>query len=137
MSGYGLNPQYMGQANASMIVTEASSRLARQQQQQSANQSLPIKPSSSSSSSVDFTNAKYLFPLSKDNTPFLVRIPKHPPISLGDIKRHLPIKGFFRFYFKTEVDGEEVFQEETEEHITVPLWQGNVVVKCSEIGQML
>ena len=90
------------------------------------NQSLPV--------STDFTTAKYLFPSSKDNTPFLVKIPKMPPITLADVKRHLPKKGFYRFYFKTELDGEAVFQEENDEHVTVPLWKGTVTVQCSDCG---
>ena len=121
--------QFMAQSsgnnhNSSLVVGEASRRL---RQQNLANQSLPVNPNN------DFTPAKYLFPNSRDDTPFLVKIPKLPPITLGDVKKHLPKKGFYRFYFKTEVDKEAVFQEEsTNEHMAVPLWNGTVIVQCSE-----
>ena len=118
-----------------MNPTELTRRLTRQQQAAaSANQSLPLNTSSSNNSSSEVTTAKYLFPSSKDNTPFLVKIPKLPPITLSDVKHHLPKKGFYRFYFKTEVDGEAVFQEENEEHVAVPLWKGTVTVQCSDCG---
>ena len=118
---------------ASMVVNEASRRLTSRQQQQSsgiANQSLPLNTSNTTSSSSEFTTAKYLFPSSKDNTPFLVKIPKLPPITLSDVKHHLPKKGLYRFYFKTEVDAEAVFQEENEDNVSVPLWKGTVTVQC-------
>ena len=40
----------------------------------------------------------------------------------------------YRFYFKTEVDGEAVFQEENEDGVSVPLWKGTVTVQCSDCG---
>ena len=117
-----------------MNPTELTRRLTRQQQAAaSANQSLPLNTSSNTtqnSSSSEFTTAKYLFPSSKDNTPFLVKIPKLPPITLSDVKHHLPKKGLYRFYFKTEVDAEAVFQEENEDNVHVPLWKGTVTVQC-------
>lgn len=132
---YGLQQQQQQQFptnyNASMLVNEASRRLTRQQQM---NQSLPPV---SSMTKTEFTTAKYLFPSSKDNTPFLVKIPQLPPITLNDVKRHLPKKGFYRFYFKTEVDGEAVFQEEIDEHVAVPLWKGTVTVQCNDCSGLL
>jgi hypothetical protein len=108
--------------NTTMVVNEASRRLARQTIV--ANQSLPIN------APTEFTTARYTFPQSKDTTPFLVRIPGKPPIKLSDVIRHLPKKNIFRFYFKTEMDGEDVLQEETNEDEDVPMWKGSVVVQC-------
>ena len=114
------------QQNTSMVVSEASRRLTRQNL---ANQSLPIQPSMPIAS--EYTHARYLFISSKDSTPFLVKIPKLPPITLGDVKRHLPMKGFYRFFFKTEINGEEVFQQEDLDSAEVPLWKDTVYVRCS------
>lgn len=71
------------------LVAEASRRLARHPV--SANQSLPLFSSSNES-----ITAKYIFPQSKDELPFLVKIPVTTPITLGDVKRHLPKKGIYR-----------------------------------------
>ena len=97
------------------LVVEASRRLARQHNP-SANQSLPLTTMSGTSISGsagngDSITAKYIFPQSKDELPFLVKIPiSNSPITLGDVKRHLPKKGIYRFFFKTDMDGEEVLQ---------------------------
>ena len=40
------------------------------------------------------------------------------------------IKYFFRFYFKTEVDGDMCYEEETEDSSLVPLWEGKILVQC-------
>ena len=116
--------QYLPQ-NTSLVVSEASRRLTRQNL---ANQSLPIQPSIPQSN--EYTHARYLFISSKDSTPFLVKIPKKPPITLGDVKRHLPMKGYYRFFFKTEINGEEVFQQEDVDTAEVPLWRDTVYVRC-------
>ena len=100
------------------LVVEASRRLARQHNPSSANQSLPLTAMSGASISGsappgngDSITAKYVFPQSKDELPFLVKIPiSNSPITLGDVKRHLPKKGIYRFFFKTDMDGEEVLQ---------------------------
>ena len=98
------------------LVVEASRRLARQHNPP-ANQSLPLTSMSGTSISGsapgngDSLTAKYVFPQSKDELPFLVKIPiTNSPITLGDVKRHLPKKGIYRFFFKTDMDGEEVLQ---------------------------
>lgn len=36
----------------------------------------------------------------------------------------------FRFYFKTEVDGDMCYEEETEDSHPVPLWEGKILVQC-------
>ena len=36
----------------------------------------------------------------------------------------------FRFYFKTEVEGDMCYEEETEDSSLVPLWEGKVLVQC-------
>ena len=35
-----------------------------------------------------------------------------------------------RFYFKTEVDGDMCYEEETEDSSLVPLWEGKILVQC-------
>ena len=35
-----------------------------------------------------------------------------------------------RFYFKTEVDGDMCYEEETEDGSLVPLWEGKILVQC-------
>ena len=95
------------------------------------NHSIPSNIRNTTSSS-EFTTTKYVFPSSKDSTPFIVKIPKFPPISLKDVKEYLPKKGHYRFYFKTEDDGEAVFQEENDDNVTVPLWKGTITVQCSD-----
>ena len=37
---------------------------------------------------------------------------------------------YFRFYFKTEVEGDMCYEEETEDTSLVPLWEGKVLVQC-------
>ena len=37
---------------------------------------------------------------------------------------------YCRFYFKTEIDGDMCYEEETEDGSLVPLWEGKVLVQC-------
>ena len=46
------------------------------------------------------------------------------------LKYFFTIKYFFRFYFKTEVDGDMCYEEETEDSSLVPLWEGKILVQC-------
>ena len=123
---YNLPPMSTYGFGDTSLVAEASRRLARQ----NPNQSLPLSMSSSGATTSESITAKYIFPQSKDELPFLVKIPQTTPITLGDVKRHLPKKGIYRFFFKTDMDGEEVLQEESNDAALVPLWKGNMVVQC-------
>lgn len=79
--------------------------------------------------SADFTVAVYTFSHEKEPMPYRIRIPTKS-VTLKAVKDLLPKKGAFRFYFKTEIDGETYFEEETEDSNLVPLWKGNVQVQC-------
>lgn len=77
----------------------------------------------------DFTVAVYTFSHEKEPMPYRIRIPTKS-VTLKAVKDLLPKRGAFRFYFKTEIDGEPCFEEETEDSNLVPLWNGNVQVQC-------
>lgn len=78
----------------------------------------------------DITVAVYTFSHEKgEPMPYRVKIPARA-VSLRHVKDYLPKKGAFRFYFKTEVDGDMCYEEETEDTSLVPLWEGKVLVQC-------
>jgi len=78
----------------------------------------------------DITVAVYTFSHEKGEVmPYRVKIPIKP-VTLRLVKDYLPKKGAFRFYFKTEVDGDMCYEEETEDASLVPLWEGKVLVQC-------
>jgi len=77
----------------------------------------------------EFTVAVYTFSQEKEPMPYRIKIyTKH--VTLANVKELLPKKGSFRFYFKTEVEGEACYEEETEDCSPVPLWEGKVIVQC-------
>jgi len=61
--------------------------------------------------------------------PYRIKIPSKA-VTLRHVKEFLPKKGAFRFYFKTEVEGDMCYEEETEDTNLVPLWEGKVLVQC-------
>ena len=61
--------------------------------------------------------------------PYRIKIPSRK-VTLRHVKDFLPKKGAFRFYFKTEVDGDMCYEEETEDSHPVPLWEGKILVQC-------
>jgi hypothetical protein len=62
--------------------------------------------------------------------PYRVKVHSAQP-TLLDIKQSLPKKdNNYRFYFKTKVDGEACFEQETNEAVAVPMWEGTIVVQC-------
>merc|ERR1712107_897669 len=70
----------------------------------------------------ELTIAVYTFSHEKgEPMPYRIKIPS---------KEFLPKKGAFRFYFKTEIDGDMCYEEETEDSNLVPLWDGKVLVQC-------
>jgi len=115
----------------------------QQQQQQHQHRSVSSRSMMSTSASVlsggsssmpkatgDITIVVYRFPQEKESTPYRVKIPKLN-LTLSDIRGSMPKKGNnFRFYFKTLVDGEACFEEETSDDVLVPMWEGSVVVQC-------
>jgi len=78
----------------------------------------------------EITVAVYTFSHEKgEPMPYRVKIPTKS-VSLRHVKDFLPKKGAFRFYFKTEVEGDMCYEEETEDTSLVPLWEGKVLVQC-------
>merc|ERR1719232_1190561 len=82
---------------------------------------------------VDVSNvtiAVYTFSHEKgEPMPYRIKIPTKN-VTLRHVKDFLPKKGAFRFYFKTEIDGDMCYEEETEDSNPVPLWEGKILVQC-------
>merc|ERR1719228_1263524 len=88
------------------------------------------KPVASKQAPTEFTVAVYTFSHEKgEPMPYRIKIPSKN-VSLRHVKEFLPKKGAFRFYFKTEVDGDMCYEEETEDSNMVPLWEGKILVQC-------
>jgi len=88
------------------------------------------KPVVSKQAPTEFTVAVYTFSHEKgEPMPYRIKIPSKN-VSLRHVKEFLPKKGAFRFYFKTEVDGDMCYEEETEDSNMVPLWEGKILVQC-------
>ena len=94
------------------------------QSMKSMNVSLPV-----TSETMEFTMAVYKYPQEKEDVPYRVRIPGKT-VTLRQVKDQEPKKGSFRYYFKTEVDSEVCFEEETDERAKVPMWEGKIIVQC-------
>ena len=77
----------------------------------------------------EFTTAVYKFPQEREDMPYRVKIPGKS-VTLRHVKEYMPKKGAFRYYFKTEIDGEVCFEEETDERAKVPLFQAKIIVQC-------
>jgi len=79
----------------------------------------------------EFTVAVYTFSHEKgEPMPYRIKIPSKS-VSLRHVKEYLPKKGAFRFYFKTKIDGDMCYEEETEDSNMVPLWDdGKIMVQC-------
>ena len=91
------------------------------------NMSLPVAPLDYDLT--EFTTAVYKFPQEKEDMPYRVKIPGQL-VTLCHVKEFMPKKGGFRYYFKTEIDGEVCFEEETDERAKVPMFQGKIIVQC-------
>eukprot|EP00092_Neocalanus_flemingeri_P012855 GFUD01013851.1.p1 GENE.GFUD01013851.1~~GFUD01013851.1.p1 ORF type:complete len:913 (+),score=250.55 GFUD01013851.1:418-3156(+) len=88
------------------------------------------KPPTSKQAPTEFTVAVYTFSHEKgEPMPYRIKIPSKN-VSLRHVKEFLPKKGAFRFYFKTEIDGDMCYEEETEDTNMVPLWEGKILVQC-------
>lgn len=82
------------------------------------------------SNPAEVTVAVYTFSHEKgEPMPYRIKIPTKL-VTLKAVKDFLPKKGAFRFYFKTEIDNEACYEEETEDSNAVPLWDGKVLVQC-------
>jgi len=78
----------------------------------------------------ELTIAVYTFSHEKgEPMPYRIKIPTKN-VTLRHVKDFLPKKGAFRFYFKTEIDGDMCYEEETEDSNLVPLWEGKILVQC-------
>ena len=101
------------------------------------NMSLPAAAASAATSTMDyhqpetteFTTAVYKFPQEKEDMPYRVKIPGKF-VTLRHVKEFMPKKGAFRYYFKTEIDGEVCFEEETDDRAQVPMFQAKIIVQC-------
>jgi len=88
------------------------------------------KPAASKQAPTEFTVAVYTFSHEKgEPMPYRIKIPSKN-VSLRHVKDFLPKKGAFRFYFKTEIDGDMCYEEENEDSNMVPLWEGKILVQC-------
>ena len=74
-----------------------------------------------------FLQRKSLYAMLK--TFFLKRVPSGKTIGIK-ISFEITLCLIFRFYFKTEVDGDMCYEEETEDSHPVPLWEGKILVQC-------
>ena len=77
----------------------------------------------------------YSFPQEKENTPYRIKIPLDfgtaNTVTLHKVKEHMPKKGSdYRFYFKTNIDGDICFEQETDNNAHVPTIEGKIVVQC-------
>lgn len=87
------------------------------------------QPKQSGVAPSEFTVAVYTFSHEREPMPYRIKIPSKS-VTLRAVKDLLPKKGTFRFYFKTEIDGEACYEEETEDSNLVPLWREQVQVQC-------
>ena len=80
----------------------------------------------------------YSFPQEREDTPYRIKIPidvqfgQSKVVSLGKIKEHMPKKGNnYRFFFKcVDSDGQEYFDEESDENAFVPSFGSKIIVQC-------
>merc|ERR1712034_224858 len=76
------------------------------------------KPVSSKQAPTEFTVAVYTFSHEKgEPMPYRIKIPSKN-VSLRHVKEFLPKKGAFRFYFKTEIDGDMCYEEK----LKIQIW---------------
>jgi len=121
----------------------AGSREQLQYQQRQMEDKRRVQPGASNNSTLrkpagagralqpgEVTVAVYTFSHEKgEPMPYRIKIPSKS-VTLKLVKELLPKKGTFRFYFKTEIDGDMCYEEETEDSSLVPLWEGKVLVQC-------
>ena len=95
------------------------------------NMSLPVGGSSGAGdATTEFTTAVYKFPQEREDMPYRVKIPGKF-VTLRHVKEYMPKKGAFRYYFKTEIDSEVCFEEETDDRAQVPMFQNKmIIVQC-------
>lgn len=84
----------------------------------------------SSGSSQGYTTAK-IQRLDGEKYPIAINIPKRPPITLTDLKAHMPSKsGNYRYFFKVRDNtGQILYAEERENNAVLPLFDGMIIVK--------
>ena len=88
----------------------------------------------------NFIIAMYQYPQEKANTPYRIKIPVeqqgfgqayNTSVTLRKVKEHMPKKGAnYRFFFKSNIDGDICFEEETDDNILVPTIDGKIVIEC-------
>ena len=65
-----------------------------------------------------------------DKENYVVEIPKQGPITLSDLKKHMPMKKQFKYFVETIFDGEKCYQEITKDTMTIQVIEGKFVAKC-------
>ena len=88
----------------------------------------------------NFIIAMYQYPQEKANTPYRIKIPVeqqgfgqayNTSVTLRKVKEHMPKKGTnYRFFFKSNIDGDICFEEETDDNILVPTIDGKIFIEC-------
>ena len=64
-----------------------------------------------------------------------VIIHKNPnKITLGDLKKHMPISGSFRYFLQVgRIEGKDKFNQYEDDSNVLPLFRDNIIVKCKSI----
>ena len=84
--------------------------------------------------------AMYQYPQEKQSPPYRIKIPVeqqgfgqayNTSVTLRKVKEHMPKKGAnYRFFFKSNIDGDICFEEETDDNILVPTIDGKIFIEC-------
>ena len=61
--------------------------------------------------------------------PFVVEIPKFP-VTLSDLKKNMPFKGIYRYFYKTYIDEDPCFKQIFYDADTLPLFGDKIIVTC-------
>ena len=65
-----------------------------------------------------------------DKDVYVVDIPKQPPVTLSDLKKHMPMKKQFKYFVETIFDGEKCYTEISKDTMTIQVIEGKFVAKC-------
>ena len=65
-----------------------------------------------------------------DKENYVVNIPKQGPITLFDLKKHMPMKKQFKYFVQAIFDGEKCYQEITKDTMTIQVIENKFVAKC-------
>ena len=66
----------------------------------------------------------------QEKVPFVIEIPKFP-VTLSDLKKNMPFKGIYRYFYKTYIDDEDpCFKQIFYDADTLPLFGDKIIVTC-------